>query len=254
MTTFETGYGPIDEDGGQLFYTDSGAVPNSTTYKTVFLFHGSVVNGNIFRRLLPLAASNNLRVVIPNRRDYAGSTRYTNEELLLLQQGKREFFETVAANTISFISWFVKKHDVPTLSLDRTTGGIITIGWSMGTCTPLSMLAYPDAISSAMYATIEPYFKQMVLFDPPAVAFGSDTMPEYYVPFTDPELKSPEEMLSHFGVWVSSYYDHPDFASHSAEGLENRKHGDRNSLQNMTPEDMAATLDQIAAVRSELPM
>ena len=88
-----------------------------------------------FHRLLPMAAPNNLRLVILNRRDYAGSTKYTEAELESLREGRREFLENLGLETITFLAWFATTQDIPKLSADRKTGGFVTIGWSMGGAT-----------------------------------------------------------------------------------------------------------------------
>lgn len=37
---------PVDDNGIQLFYTDSGPVPGSTDYTTLVIFHGSAFNSS----------------------------------------------------------------------------------------------------------------------------------------------------------------------------------------------------------------
>ncbi len=88
-----------------------------------------------FHRLIPIAAPNNFRLVIVNRRDYPGSAKYTDEELQALQEGKQEFMEAVGRETLAFLSWYVKNHDIPKLSADRNTGGIVVLSWSLGAAT-----------------------------------------------------------------------------------------------------------------------
>ncbi len=90
--------------------------------------------------------------------------------------------------------------------------------------------------------------------DPPLLAFGYDLPPGLYSPFRDPDLKTPEEALATFGVWVSSYYNHPDFTARSPKGLDNRKRGSRCTLETMTPEDMEVGFSRESAKRVEFPM
>ncbi|KAF8904870.1 hypothetical protein CPB85DRAFT_1563892 [Mucidula mucida] len=116
------------------------------------------------------------------------------------------------------------------------------------------MLAYPDLIPKELYSAIEPYYKQMIFYDAPHLAFGYDQPPEGYNPFTDPDLKLPEEVFANFGVWVSSYYDHPDLASRTRKGLDFSKRGPKITLDNMTPEDTKDNFDGDAAGRMEVPM
>ncbi|KAF9020543.1 alpha/beta-hydrolase [Hymenopellis radicata] len=254
MSLQTTGLAPVNDKGDKLFYTDTGPVPDSTDYKTLFLFHGSAFTGHTFHRLIPMAAANNLRLVIVNRRDYPGSTKYTDEELQSLKEGKQEFLEAVGRETLTFLSWYVKNHDIPKLSADRKLGGIVVLGWSLGAATPLAMLAYPETIPKELYDSVEPYLKQAVLYDPPLLAFGYDQPPELYNPFTDPDLKTPEEVFANFGVWVSSYYNHPDLSTRSPKGLDDRKRGPRFTVETMTPEDMEVCFSAESAQRMEFPM
>ncbi|KAK0460403.1 uncharacterized protein EV420DRAFT_209411 [Desarmillaria tabescens] len=252
--SYTTGVGPVDDNGTVLFFTDSGPVPGSTDYTTVVIFHGSAFTGHTFHKLLPMAGENNLRLVILNRRDYAGSTKYTDEELAELREGKTEFLQRLGSESAYFLAWFVKTHDIPKIGTDGKSGGLATVGWSLGTTTPLSILSHPEVIPSETYDALEPYFRQMIFYDPPHLAFGYDQPPEGYNPFTDPELKTAEEIFANFGYWVSTYYDHPDLASRSPSGLDFSKRGTRPSIENMTPDDMKVTFDGEAAGRMEFPM
>lgn len=84
-----------------LYFEDSGAPESSSDYVTLILVHGAMVNSGmpsapdrfgfeqgysymcsgVFRRMLPFASANNLRLVLVNKRDYRGSTPYSQEEL-----------------------------------------------------------------------------------------------------------------------------------------------------------------------------
>ncbi len=88
-----------------------------------------------FHKLIPMAAENNLRLVILNRRDYAGSTKYTDEELAELREGKTEFLQRLGSESAYFLAWFIKTNDIPKIGADGKSGGLATIGWSLGTAT-----------------------------------------------------------------------------------------------------------------------
>ena len=90
--------------------------------------------------------------------------------------------------------------------------------------------------------------------DPPFLVFGYDKPPEGYNPFADPDLPTPQAAFENFKYWVSEYYDHPDLASRSINGLNFDKHGSRPSVENMTPEETAVNFDPVAALRTEFPM
>jgi hypothetical protein len=72
--------------------------------------------------------------------------------------------------------------------------------------------------------------------------------------FADPSTPDPQAILNNWKYWVSGYYDHPDIASRSIQGLDVSKHGTNPSVDNMTAEQMDANFDAVAAVRTEYSM
>ncbi|KAJ7630175.1 hypothetical protein FB45DRAFT_530846 [Roridomyces roridus] len=58
------------------------------------------------------------------------------------------------------------------------------------------------------------------MYDPPTVALGYPMPPDtqVYNPLLDPKI-DPEERQSAIAVWVSAFYDHPDFGSGEASGV-----------------------------------
>jgi len=245
---------PVDNNGTELFFTDSGAVPGSTDYTTLVIYHGSAFNGHTFHKLLPLGAANNVRLVILNRRDYAGSTKYTDDDLKDLNAGDKVFMERLGLEVTHFLLWFAETHQVPKISADRKTGGFAVMGWSMGNATTMASITYSEVIGKETYSKLEPYFRRLILYDPPFLVFGYDRPPEGYNPFTDPDLPTPQAVFENFSFWVSGYYKHPDFASRSIHGLGFSKRGERPTIETMTPAEIAISIDGPAAARSELPM
>jgi len=245
---------PVDDNGTELFFTDSGPVESSIDYTTLVIYHGSAFTGHTFHKLLPFGAAHNIRLVILNRRDYAGSTKYTDENLKDLNAGDKSFLERLALEVKHFLLWFADTQNIPRITADRKSGGFAVMGWSMGIATPLSILGYPDIIGNESYKKLEPYFRQLILYDPPFLSFGYDQPPEGYNPFTDPDLPTPEAIFENFKYWVAGYYNHPDLPSRSIHGLNFDKRGTRPSVDNMTEEETAVNFDPVAAARTEFPM
>jgi len=201
-----------------------------------------------------------------NRRDYAGSTKYTDDDLKDLNEGNASFMERLGTEVAHLLIWFADTHKVPKVSADRKTGGFSVMGWSMGNATPMALLAYPEFVGREAYAKLEPYFRQLILYDPPFLAMGHDQPPEGYNPFTDPEFPTQEAIFMNFGLWVCGYYNHPDLASRSVRGLNFDKRGELPnpddpkstgrpfSINNMTEDEMKANFDDTAASRTEFPM
>ncbi|KIM79173.1 hypothetical protein PILCRDRAFT_792298 [Piloderma croceum F 1598] len=241
---------PVDNKGTELFYTDSGPVPGSTDYTTLVIYHGSAFTGHTFHKLLPFGAKDNIRLVIVNRRDYAGSTKYTDDDLKDLNEGKAAFMERLGAEVAHLLIWFAETHKISKISVDGKSGGFSVMGWSMGSATPMALLAYPDFVGKGTCAKLEPYFRQLILYDPPLLSFGYDQPAGGYNPFKDPDLPTQEAIFENFTFYVSGYYNHPDLASRSVPNLNFDKRGelpDPNnpkstgrpfSINNMTEDEM----------------
>jgi pimeloyl-ACP methyl ester carboxylesterase len=103
-------------------------------------------------------------VIAWNRRDYHGSTKYTDDELAELATGRQVFQERLAFQLASFLENFIKTKDTPKLSSDRKTGGFIIMGWSFGNATTLSLLSNPSAVPKPLYEFIEPYVMSIVIY------------------------------------------------------------------------------------------
>ncbi|KAJ6579492.1 hypothetical protein DFH09DRAFT_1445551 [Mycena vulgaris] len=208
-----------------------------------------------FVRLHEYAHSNNLRVILWNRRDYRGSTKYTNEELEDLREGRKVFQDRLAIQTASFLAHFIKHENTPKLTADRRSGGFILMGWSFGNATTLALLSDPAVIPDALYKTVEPYLMSFVLYDPPYTALGY-VLPgqeNFYNPWADPDYPTPEQMYDNFQHWVSSYYKHPDIASGEPSGISFEKRTEQRTVSQWTAEEKEKYFDKLAAVRTELP-
>ncbi|KAF8642045.1 hypothetical protein AX16_009716 [Volvariella volvacea WC 439] len=240
-------------------YVDSGPVEGSTDYHTIFIFHGTSFNGENFKPLFPLAPKHNLRLVLYTRRDYTGSTPFSNQELEDLRNGKKIHLQSMGVEVGSFLSWFVENHpEIPKLSEDRKKGGISLLGWSMGITPVFAFLGHPEVLPSGTYTKLEPYLQTIIIYDSPGVAFGFDIPPGRYLPFHDPTLKTPSEMLQHFTLWVSGHYYHniDDFESFNStknlDLLNFSRQGVNNSVLTMTEEMRSACIQLDVAVKSDI--
>jgi hypothetical protein len=173
---------PVDDAGNELFFTDNGPVPGSDNYTTLVIYHGCGFNGRkhlldyeiyssfdrkpieTFHKLIPLSHSRNIRLVIVNREDYAGSYKYTNAELDDFKNGRKVALERLSLHVANFLVWFQKNRDVPKVSADRKMGGFVVMGWSAGTATILALLGQPDAVPKETYSVLEPYIRKLVIY------------------------------------------------------------------------------------------
>ncbi|EPQ56059.1 hypothetical protein GLOTRDRAFT_14287, partial [Gloeophyllum trabeum ATCC 11539] len=205
----------IDAEGTEIFFTDSGPVEGSSDYTTYVMYHGSAFTGDMFHKLLPFAANakDNVRLVILNRRDYVGSSKYSDAELEDLNAGRKVFMERTAVEVGNFLAWFIEKNQIPRITSDGKSGGLAVGGWSIGSATPLSLFGHPEAVPKELYAKLEPYFRLLIFYDPPHLTFGYEQPPEGYNPWTDPDFPTPLELFDNFRYWVSGYYEHAGLPS-----------------------------------------
>jgi hypothetical protein len=175
---------PIDSKGTQIFFTDSGAVHGSRNYTTIVCIHGYLFTGGsftplsqdivphslltchlpaIFEHILPLAAPNNIRLVVINRRGYPGSTPYTADEKDGQRSGRKLFLETMGLQVVQFLNAFLDQNDIPRASSDGNSGGLALLGWSLGTFWALAPLGHSDAIPQSYLTRLEPYLKNCIL-------------------------------------------------------------------------------------------
>ena len=107
-------------------------------------------------KLLPFAQAHNVRIVLVNRRDYLGSTPYSEDELSALKAAHSAlpgnpdvaraallgFMRDRAREVYDLLVKFVADNDVPPASPADNTGGIIVSGWSFGSGLMIALLAY----------------------------------------------------------------------------------------------------------------
>ncbi|KAJ7156538.1 Alpha/Beta hydrolase protein [Mycena crocata] len=254
MPAFYTEHTVKLPDGIELLYTDSGA-PKSTNSTTLVVLHGSGFSGDGMISLHEHAHKNNLRVILWNRRDYRGSTKYTDDELDDLKAGRKIYQDRLALQTAWFFHHFIQHENIPKLSVDRKAGGFILMGWSFGNATTLALLSDPAVIDKPLYDSIEPYIMSLVLYDPPYTALGY-TIPNreiFYDPWKDSDYPTPELVYANFQDWVSSYFKHPDLASGKPSGMSFAKRAEKRTVDKWTKEQKEHYFDTKAAVRTEMP-
>jgi hypothetical protein len=107
----------------------------------------------IFKRMLPYASSNLVRLVPVNRKDYPGSSPFTPEEIARLAsediQTREAAVRALAMEFGAFFAWFVQTYQTPPIVSTGTggrAGGIIVVSWSLAHATLGPMIAYPDSL------------------------------------------------------------------------------------------------------------
>ncbi|KAJ7209188.1 hypothetical protein GGX14DRAFT_453250 [Mycena pura] len=236
-------------DGVEIRYTDSGA-PDTTNYTTLVGFNGTGFNSYSMVGLHEYAHKYHVRTVLCNRRDYRGSTPYSDAELEELYAGDQRFQDRLALQIAWLLEHFIQHENTPHVSADRAAGGFILMGWSSGNGITLAFLGSPKAIPRQLYETLEPHLRGLVLYDPPVQALGFPLPGGVYNAFADPECATKEQLFDHFVPWVSSHYKHPDIASGLLSGS---KCTEKQTVSKWTDEEKARYRDKEAALRSWPP-
>jgi pimeloyl-ACP methyl ester carboxylesterase len=135
----------------------------------------SLLSG-VFRKLLPLAAAHNLRIVCLYRRDYDPTTSFCDRDLADLTSGTVEgqegFVRSQAVEIATFLVKFALEQRLPPAR--GTSGGIALIGWSMGALHTHAVVAYLDALASDVLSDLGKYSHTMASHGedfPPSIIF-----------------------------------------------------------------------------------
>ncbi|KAI0713772.1 Alpha/Beta hydrolase protein [Earliella scabrosa] len=227
-------------------FLDSGAPPGSSDYTTLVVIHGYGFHAGNFKKFLPLAPKYNSRVILVNRRDYPGSTPFTNEEHEHLRrlasvpagspeavEGTEEFMRDRARELYDYLAELVEA------GLVTKPGGIVLAGWSLGAVW-LSALLTHAASFPVTQVRLSEYLKRVVYYDASYICSGYQLPAELYHPLQDPSL-SPAEQTDRFGPWVVSYYAHGDVRTSGVAALESRTalESPPPTITTMTAEDIA---------------
>lgn len=225
-----------------------------------------------FSKLLPLAPSSNIRLVVVSRRDYAsyeigspGSTPHTEAEIEDIKAGRGIHLQRLGLEVANFILWFTKTYKIPTISDDGKSGGVSVMGWSIGAVSPLALLAHADVIPKESKQQLASYFRQVILY---GTLFLTITLGLFGDAFEWPP-DAPDSALGFFfgleddiypvnwqafPVWAGRYYFNPDLTSRAGARATTVDSSKRSSLENMTDEELAVNYDLAASMKSDMQL
>ena len=110
--------------------------------------------------MLPYGAEHNLRLIIPNLRDYPRSTAYTQEELDELRGPSPELQEKAlqarAIEFAAFLKWVIES--------DVSIKGISVVAWSAGNCQALAFLANARILSKETRELLGKHLRSFVMY------------------------------------------------------------------------------------------
>ncbi|KAH8989578.1 alpha/beta-hydrolase [Lactarius akahatsu] len=229
---------------GVFAFLDTGPPPiHQKDYVTLVMVHGRGGTADFFSRLLPLAGKLGARVVAINRRDYPGSTPFSEEDRALLfsttydtpaaSDHADHYMKARAGEFYDFLSQLVKSEELPINS-------IILAGWSLGTAFVNSFLAYGPSFDLELWgAGLSQHIRRVIAYDPPSLAMGYPFPDGYYFPLNDPPISQEKEV---FPSWVTGHYADGD----TLETLSLRNALDEPSptITRMSHEDLASTFHE----------
>ncbi|CCM00694.1 uncharacterized protein FIBRA_02733 [Fibroporia radiculosa] len=212
---------PLDDNSIQFYYDDSGAPAGLDNYATFVLVHGGIFHSPIFTPMFEHAAKYDLRLVALNLRDYPYTTPLSTAELDALKgekEAQRAQVRAFGSEIASFLAWYVQHEHIPPIAFspsgDSISGGIALLGWSMGNCTTISMLANADNLPEDIQRRLGRYMRTLVIYDPPCFALGMPDAGRFIPKALDLQTGPEYDMGQMFSLWVSSYYAHsPTFLS-----------------------------------------
>jgi len=101
------------------------------------------------------------------RRDYPGSTPFSEEELRVASKGSRKeklgFLRDRAIEIWEFVRKFVKVNSIPRWNKSDGKGGVVVMGWSMGNSQGLGAMAYAREIKGVR-EELEPWMKGYIIY------------------------------------------------------------------------------------------
>ncbi|PIL34407.1 hypothetical protein GSI_03182 [Ganoderma sinense ZZ0214-1] len=210
-------------DTALSIYQDSGPPAGSADYTTLVLVHGFAWHSGIFAKLIPLAAGQNTRIVLVNRRDYPGATPFSPEDHAVLQAAMTSDAATAHAQLVSFmqdrarevvdlLARFVQANKIPLAQHEEKKGGIVIGGWSFGTAWMSSLLAYRPSVPTGDIdggVELSKYVRRVIFYDSPyhVLGFAPPPAPHDYNPLFDPAIP-PADQTRVFANWVSGYFAH----------------------------------------------
>ncbi|KAG5718709.1 hypothetical protein E4T56_gene16592 [Termitomyces sp. T112] len=209
--------------GVELSYIDSGAPASKHVYTTIVAIHGMCFSNLIFEKMLPVASQKGSRFVALNRRHYPGSTEYSSQELSIVVNGgtdeqKDAELQARGAEISTFIDNLIQESNIPPISEDRKTGGIILLGWSLGSATALAAIASTHGLSSDARTRLGTRIKSVIFYDPAPIILGFPTPDQNWAPLVDNYIAEGLRLAA-FGQWATGYFDHGDLAKRDLSAL-----------------------------------
>ncbi|ETW81374.1 Esterase/lipase/thioesterase [Heterobasidion irregulare TC 32-1] len=196
----------IDDSGKKLSYIDSGApdaANGGSVYTTIIAVHGIEFTSPIFNKVSALAGAAGMRFVAVNRREYKGSTPFSDAEKAVLTNGTDE----------QKLQWLRDRGN------ELATGGVALLGWSMGVSTTIATIANVDSFAPDIQLSLGSHLRAHIMHEPPTVALGLPRPPKLWTPRLDESLPM-KTRISYMTRWLTSYFAHGDLSTRDLDAIE----------------------------------
>ncbi|KAI4521163.1 alpha/beta-hydrolase [Schizophyllum commune Loenen D] len=196
---------------------DNGA-PAKADYLTLVFLHGWGMPSaaGIAHRIAEAAHEKGVRFVGINRRGYAGSTPYSQEEERVFAEGsadeKNILYRHEGRHYAYLLDALIKDHTIG-------KGGAALIAWSAGNAYLSTTIDAINDVPGEVRERLSAAVNAFIYYDPPPEALAIPR-PQLYTPATD-ELISPADRWPTHLAWFASYFNH-DLASRHEKGLGTR--------------------------------
>lgn len=121
----------------------------------------------VFKKVQACAGSKGVRIIALNRRNYSGSTPFAPEEFNVLVNGSDEekhgWLKERGHEIARFIVALIKEKNLPKISADGKTGGIVLLGWSVGAGEANAVIAHADTLPAEIRSTLGAYVRGLIL-------------------------------------------------------------------------------------------
>jgi hypothetical protein len=102
-----------------------------------------------------------------SRRNYPGSTAFTEAEVKSIKSARPEDAETLlekwGTQLSTFYDLFVQKHHIPEISHDGKRGGIVILGWSSGSTFALASIAQIGSLPEGSQTRLRKRIRTLIL-------------------------------------------------------------------------------------------
>ena len=121
--------------------------------------------------MIPFAAANRVRLILVNRRDYPGSTPFSDAELAELGSSDLETrAKALAQQGLEiglFLAWLIREENIPPVVIDRDgkrQGGIALVAWSLAHTPLAGFLAHADSLPTDVLRVLDPCLRAYCIF------------------------------------------------------------------------------------------